>query len=177
MQLTGEQLIAQPQQLVWDSLNTRDIFQACIPGCESMELTAENEYKIAMVASVGPLKARFNGKLRINYIDAPNSYRLSFDGNGGMIGFGKGGAHVTLTRQDDGTLLKYETTAEVGGKIAQIGSRLVMGAAKKTADDFFAKFRQALGSKVDLAPAPPPMLAPYEPASGEPEMPDLPDHR
>jgi carbon monoxide dehydrogenase subunit G len=147
MQLTGEQRIPQSPADVWTSLNDPTILQACIPGCESLESTGDNEYAVVMQAAIGPFKARFKGKLSLLDIQAPNSYTLRFEGTGGVVGFGKGTAQVALEPHDEGTLLRYESAVQLGGKLAQIGSRLVVGAAKKTADDFFEKFRIELEAR------------------------------
>jgi carbon monoxide dehydrogenase subunit G len=147
MKITGEQLIPQPQQVVWESLNDPDVLKACILGCEAMEKVEDNKYRVSMLAAIGPFKARFNGKLALSDIEAPCSYKLTFDGSGGAIGFGKGNAQVVLAQQADGTLLQYESSAQVEGKLAQIGSRLVDAAAKKIADDFFEKFRAELSRR------------------------------
>ena len=140
MELTGEQLIPLPQQQVWEALNDPAILKACIPGCESMEKTSDNEYAVAMMAAVGPVKARFAGKLKLSDINPPTSYALAFEGSGGAAGFGKGGAKVSLLPVGQATRLSYTATATVGGRLAQIGARLIDGVAKKMADDFFARF-------------------------------------
>ncbi len=142
MEMSGEQRIPLSQQRVWDALNDPEILKACIPGCESIERVAENEYKVAMTASVGPVKAKFSGKLMLSDIQPPNSYAIAFEGSGGAAGFGKGGAQVKLANDGGVTLLTYKANATVGGKLAQIGSRLIDGVAKKMSDDFFAKFNE-----------------------------------
>jgi hypothetical protein len=142
MEMTGEQLISLPQAEVWRALNDPQILKACIPGCESIDKTSENEYRVAMTASVGPVKAKFNGKLVLSDLQPPNSYSLSFEGSGGAAGFGKGGAHVSLAPEGAGTRLSYTAKASVGGKLAQVGSRLIDGVAKKMADDFFTAFNK-----------------------------------
>jgi uncharacterized protein len=142
MEMTGEQLIALPQVDVWRALNDPEILKACIPGCEAIDKTSENEYRVAMTAAVGPVKAKFNGKLVLSDLQPPNSYSLSFEGSGGAAGFGKGGAHVSLKPEGSGTRLSYTAKASVGGKLAQVGSRLIDGVAKKMADDFFTAFNK-----------------------------------
>jgi carbon monoxide dehydrogenase subunit G len=142
--MTGEQLIALPQQRVWEALNDPAVLKACIPGCEVMEKVSDNEYRVVMSASVGPVKAKFNGKLLLSDLNPPNSYALAFEGSGGAAGFGKGSSTVTLSPADGGTRLAYTAHATVGGKLAQVGSRLIDGVARKMADEFFAKFKQAL---------------------------------
>ena len=140
MQMNGEQLIAASQQRVWDALNDPAVLKDCITGCESIQQQGENRYEVLMTARVGPVSAKFKGKLTLTDIHPPHSYSLAFDGQGGAAGFGKGGAKVMLTPEATSTRLAYEVQAHVGGKLAQIGSRLVDMAAKKIADDFFAAF-------------------------------------
>jgi carbon monoxide dehydrogenase subunit G len=154
MEMTGEQLIPVAQDTVWAALNNPDVLKACIAGCETIELTGENEYRIAMTAAVGPVKARFNGKLLLSNINAPTSYSLSFEGSGGAAGFGKGSADVSLATEAGGTKLSYTAKAQVGGKLAQVGSRLIDGVARKMADDFFVKFRKTVAPVEVAAPAP-----------------------
>jgi carbon monoxide dehydrogenase subunit G len=149
MEMSGEQRIALTQQKVWDALNDPEILKACIPGCDSIERVSDSEYKVGMTAAVGPVKARFAGKLQLKDLNPPHSYALAFDGTGGAAGFGKGGASVALTPDGDATLLKYTANAQVGGKLAQVGSRLIDGVARKMADDFFVRFN----AKVAPAPA------------------------
>ncbi len=144
MEMTGEQIIPVAQNTVWAALNDPGVLKACIPGCETIELTGENEYKIAMTAAVGPVKAKFNGKLVLSNINPPNSYSLAFEGSGGAAGFGKGSADVALSSDAGGTRLAYTARAQVGGKLAQVGSRLIDGVAKKMADDFFTKFKKTV---------------------------------
>jgi carbon monoxide dehydrogenase subunit G len=148
MDMTGERYIALPQQKVWEALNDPEVLKACIPGCDSIEKLSDTEYKVAMTAAVGPVKAKFSGKLLLSDLSPPNAYALSFEGSGGAAGFGKGGAQVRLAPENGGTKLSYNAKATVGGKLAQVGSRLVDAAARKMADDFFAKF--------DATVAPPP---------------------
>jgi len=140
MEMTGSQRIALPQQRVWDALNDPEVLKACIPGCESVEKTGENEYRVAMTAAVGPVKARFNGKLALSNVNPPQSYTLAFEGSGGAAGFGKGTSEVTLVPEGSETVLNYSAKASVGGKLAQVGSRLIDGVARKMAEDFFARF-------------------------------------
>ena len=151
MEMTGEQLIPASQLDTWNALNDPEILKACVPGCETIEKTAENEYQVLMVARVGPVSAKFKGKLALSDLDPPNAYSIAFEGQGGAAGFGKGGAQVRLATESDGTRLSYSVKASVGGKLAQIGSRLVAAAAKKIANDFF----QAFNDKVAGAHAPP----------------------
>jgi hypothetical protein len=145
MEMTGEQLIPAPQQQTWDALNDPAMLKQCVPGCESIEALAANEYQVLMVARVGPVSAKFKGKLTLSDVQPPNSYSMAFEGQGGAAGFAKGGAQVRLSPEDGGTKLSYEAKANVGGKLAQIGSRLVDAAAKKVADEFFRNFNQKMG--------------------------------
>jgi hypothetical protein len=142
MDMTGEQLIALPQQRVWEALNDPQILKDCIPGCETMEKVSETEYRVVLSAAVGPVKAKFNGKLLLSDLKPPDSYALNFEGSGGAAGFGKGDCKVALSPADGGTRLAYTCHATIGGKLAQVGSRLIDGVARKMADDFFAKFNQ-----------------------------------
>ncbi|HZE59971.1 MAG TPA: carbon monoxide dehydrogenase subunit G [Burkholderiales bacterium] len=147
MEMTGEQLIAAPQKVVWDALNDPQVLKVCVPGCESIERSGDNEYQVLMVARVGPVSAKFKGKLTLSDIKPLQSYALSFEGQGGPAGFAKGGAHVRLESvAGDKTRLGYDVKASVGGKLAQIGSRLVDAAAKKVADDFFRNFNAKVGA-------------------------------
>lgn len=153
MEMSGEQLIPATQQETWEALNDPQMLKACVPGCESIVLIAGNEYQVHMVARVGPVSAKFKGRLTLSDIRPPESYSLAFEGQGGPAGFAKGGAQVRLTAEDGGahTKLSYDVKASVGGKLAQIGSRLVDAAAKKVADEFFRNFTQKLsgGSEDD----------------------------
>jgi carbon monoxide dehydrogenase subunit G len=144
MEMTGEQLIAVPQSRVWEGLNDPEVLKACIPGCDTIEKISDTEYRVAMTAAVGPVKAKFNGKLLLADLNPPNSYTLSFEGSGGAAGFGKGGAQVALAPEGAATKLSYKANAQVGGKLAQVGSRLIDGVAKKMADEFFQRFNVQL---------------------------------
>jgi carbon monoxide dehydrogenase subunit G len=144
MTMSGEQQLAASRQAVWQKLNDPAVLKACIPGCESLEVIGENEFQAIATIKIGPVKARFKGKVRLTDLDPPNGYRISGEGDGGIAGFAKGGATVALTEKDGGTLLTYNVEAQIGGKLAQLGQRLVNGAAKKLADDFFVKFAAAV---------------------------------
>jgi carbon monoxide dehydrogenase subunit G len=147
MEMTGEQLIAAPQKAVWDALNNPEMLKTCVPGCESIDPIGDNEFQVLMVARVGPVSAKFKGKLTLSDIKPPNSYSLAFEGQGGPAGFAKGSANVRLESVEaDKTRLGYDVKASVGGKLAQIGSRLVDAAAKKVADDFFRTFKAKVGA-------------------------------
>jgi uncharacterized protein len=142
MDITGEQMIALPQQRVWEALNDPQVLKDCIPGCEAMDKVSDTEYRVVLSAAVGPVKAKFNGKLVLSDLNPPNSYALNFEGSGGAAGFGKGDCKVALSPADGGTRLAYSAHATIGGKLAQVGSRLIDGVARKMADDFFVKFNQ-----------------------------------
>jgi carbon monoxide dehydrogenase subunit G len=145
MELTESYKLPVPQQRAWEALNDTEILRASIPGCESIEPDGENAYVVSMSASVGPVKARFKGRMLLTDIDAPHTYTIVFEGQGGAAGFGKGNAHVTLEPDgDEATTLAYTANAQVGGKLAQIGSRLVDGAARKIAGEFFKRFSAQL---------------------------------
>ncbi|HEY6820551.1 MAG TPA: carbon monoxide dehydrogenase subunit G [Burkholderiales bacterium] len=153
MEMTGEQLIPASQQQTWEALNDPNMLKDCVPGCESIDPIGENQYQVLMVARVGPVSAKFKGKLTLSDIKPPNSYAIAFEGQGGPAGFAKGGANVRLTSEKAGeTKLAYDVKASVGGKLAQIGSRLVDAAAKKVADDFFKNFNSKVGA-LHAAPA------------------------
>lgn len=154
MEMTGEQLVPLSQDATWRALNDIAILKECIPGCESMERIADNEYQLTMLAKVGPVSAKFKGKMTLAEIDAPNSYKLVFEGQGGVAGFAKGQADVRLAPENEATRLSYAVKAMVGGKLAQVGSRLIDGVARKTAEQFFSAFNQrASGAPQRSAPA------------------------
>lgn len=142
MEMTGEQIIPLPQQAVWEGLNDPAVLKDCITGCDTLDRVSDTEFKIVMTAAVGPVKAKFTGKLALMDVNAPNSYSLAFEGSGGAAGFGKGTAAVSLAPEGGGTKLSYMAKANIGGKLAQIGSRLIDGVAKKMADEFFTKFKE-----------------------------------
>ena len=147
MEMSGEQLIAATQAQTWAALNDPEILKACVPGCESIEKTGENEYEVRMTARIGPVSAKFKGKLALSDLNPPNSYSIAFEGQGGVAGFGKGGAKVQLLPEAGNTKLSYQVKANVGGKLAQIGSRLVDAAAKKLAEEFFNAFNAKVASE------------------------------
>lgn len=144
MEMNQSQRLPVPQQVAWEALNDTELLKQCIPGCESIEPDGDNAYLLALTAAVGPVKARFKGRMALEDIQAPESYTIRFDGQGGAAGFGKGSAQVRLEPDGDETVLTYTVHAQVGGKIAQIGSRLVDAAARKMADTFFARFTEAV---------------------------------
>lgn len=145
MEMNGEQLIQATQADTWAALNDPAILKDCVPGCESIESSGDNEYAVLMTARVGPVSAKFKGKMTLSNIVAPDSYSISFEGQGGVAGFAKGSADVSLAPAGHGTRLSYKVKANVGGKLAQIGSRLVDAAANKVANDFFVAFNEKVG--------------------------------
>ena len=145
MDMSGSRTVPADIETTWRALNDPEVLKACIAGCESVERVSDNEYRLTMTARVGPVSARFTGRIVLADIVAPTSYTLSFEGQGGAAGFAKGEARVTLADNNPGTRIDYQAKAQVGGKLAQIGSRLVDGAAAKVADDFFARFADRLG--------------------------------
>lgn len=146
MEMNGSRHLAVTQQQAWEALNDPAVLKACIPGCEKVEATGDNQYAVAVAVRVGPVAAKFNGRIMLADVQAPNSYRLSFDGQGGPAGFGKGTAQVRLAPPAEGAgcELSYDVNAQVGGKIAQVGQRLVDGVAKAMADDFFKRFDEEM---------------------------------
>jgi len=144
MTMTGEVQLPAPRETVWAKLNDPAVLKACIPGCEELNVIGENQFQAVATTKIGPVKARFKGKVQLTDLDPPNGYKISGEGEGGVAGFAKGGATVTLADKDGGTLLSYNVDAQIGGKLAQLGQRLVNGAAKKTADEFFQKFADAV---------------------------------
>jgi carbon monoxide dehydrogenase subunit G len=144
MEMTGEQLILLPQDATWRALNDTAILKECIPGCETIEHVSDNEYQLTMTAKVGPVSAKFKGRMTLSDVDPPKAYTLVFEGQGGVAGFAKGQARVQLTPDTEGTKLGYAVKAMVGGKLAQIGARLIDGVAKKMAEQFFTAFNKRM---------------------------------
>ncbi len=144
MTMSGEQQLSAPREKVWAALNDAEVLKVCIPGCETLDKLSDTEFQAVATNKIGPVKARFKGKVTLSELDPPNGYRISGEGDGGIAGFAKGGAIVKLTDKDGGTLLTYNVEAQIGGKLAQLGQRLINGVAKKLADDFFAKFAAAV---------------------------------
>jgi len=166
MEMLGNRRLGVTQQQAWEALNDPETLKKCIPGCDKFELTGENQYTVALAVKVGPVSAKFNGKVSLADIEPPNSYKLSFEGQGGVAGFAKGSSSVSLKPPADGSEgcdLDYTVQAQVGGKIAQLGQRLIDGAAKSTADDFFKRFEAEMQSRY----GPPPAEAPAEEAPVE----------
>ncbi len=152
MDMTGEYRVPAPRETVWQALNDVDVLRQSIPGCDEIEKTSDTSFTAKVTAKVGPVKAKFSGAVTLSDIDPPNGYTISGEGTGGAAGFAKGGAHVTLEEDGDGTLLKYTVNATVGGKLAQIGSRLIDSTSKKMANEFFGKFVEVVGA-AEAAPA------------------------
>ena len=143
MELKGSFDLAAPKQQVWDALNDPEVLKGCIPGCEEIDKTSDTSFSAKVTAKVGPVKAKFTGDVTLSDLDPPNAYKISGEGKGGAAGFAKGGANVFLKDNDSGgTTLEYAVTAQVGGKLAQIGSRLIDSTAKKMAREFFETFGQ-----------------------------------
>ncbi len=142
MDMAGEYRIPASRERVWAALNDPEILRQAIPGCEELVKQSDTEMEAKVTAKVGPVKAKFTGNVRLENIDPPKGYSIVGEGKGGAAGFAKGGADVSLAEDGDGTILTYNAKADVGGKLAQIGSRLVQGTAKKMADDFFGRFSQ-----------------------------------
>ena len=141
MELIGTRIIAADRATVWTHLNRAETLKVCIPGCEELTGSAENGFEAVVKQKVGPVKATFKGAVTLEDVDAPNSYRIIGEGKGGIAGFAKGAANVVLTDVEGGTELSYHVDAKVGGKLAQLGSRIVGGFAKKMADQFFENFQ------------------------------------
>jgi uncharacterized protein len=154
MEITGIQIIPAPRDAVWNALNDPDVLKACLPGCESVERTSPTEFRVIVATAIGPLRARFNGVLRMTESRPPHSCTMVFEGQGGAVGFGKGSSEVALNETPEGTELTYSAKAQVGGKLAQVGSRLIDSVARKMSDDFFKAFRQQLCPAAPAASAP-----------------------
>jgi uncharacterized protein len=144
MTMTGEVQLPASRDVVWAKLNDPATLKACIPGCEELNMLSDTEFEAVAVNKIGPVKAKFKGKVTLSDLDPPNGYRISGQGDGGVAGFAKGGATVALSDKDGGTLLTYNVEAQIGGKLAQLGQRLINGAAKKLADQFFENFATAV---------------------------------
>ena len=174
MDMTGERRIPAPRQKVWDALNDPVVLKACIPGCESLEKTGDTDMKAVASVKIGPIAARFTGKVQLADLDPPNSYRIQGEGAGGVAGFAKGGANVHLADDGSGTLLSYDVKAQVGGKIAQLGARLIDATSKQMADMFFDRFTAMVSEPLPEAAAlasEVPHLATPDPATEGPPLP------
>lgn len=151
MEMNGEYRIEASREKVWDALNDPEILKQAIPGCDEIQRLSDTEMTAKVTAKVGPVKASFTGQVTLSDLNPPNSYRISGEGKGGAAGFAKGGANVSLAADGDGTILKYDVDATVGGKLAQLGARLIDGTAKKMAGEFFSNFAEIVGG--DAQPA------------------------
>jgi len=147
MEMTGEFRISAPRQRVWEGLNDPEVLKQCIPGCQTLEKVSDTEFNGRVVASVGPVRATFGGKVTLSDLDPPQGYTISGEGSGGVAGFAKGGAKVNLAEDGAATVLTYVVQAQVGGKLAQVGSRLIDGVARKMAGDFFGHFAAAMATE------------------------------
>jgi carbon monoxide dehydrogenase subunit G len=170
MQMNGARNVAASLDATWTALNDPAVLKECIPGCEVIDATAPNEYRVTMTSRIGPVSAKFSGRIRLSDINPPTSYKLAFEGQGGAAGFVNGSAQVALVAEGVTTRVDYAVTAQVGGKLAQIGSRLIDAAATKVSNDFFARFAAHLapghdGGEAYPFPAAPP--AGIDPASAE----------
>ena len=144
MDMTGERRIPAPRERVWAALNDPEVLRGCIPGCDSFERTGDNAYKASAAVKIGPIAARFTGNVAMTDVEAPSGYTITGEGQGGVAGFAKGGAKVHLADEAGTTLLTYDVAAQVGGKIAQLGARLIDASAKQIADQFFDRFTATL---------------------------------
>ncbi|WP_428484045.1 SRPBCC family protein [Rhodopila sp.] len=165
MDMTGERRIPAPRQIVWGALNDPEVLKASIPGCQTLEKLSDTEMKATAAVKLGPISARFTGNVLLSDIDPPNSYRISGEGQGGVAGFAKGGAAVTLTDDAADTLLSYQVNAQVGGKLAQLGARLIDASAKQMADAFFDKFSKQVQAMAPQPAAAPDLAAVSQPAA------------
>jgi carbon monoxide dehydrogenase subunit G len=167
MNMTGERFIAAPRADVWAGLNDPEVLKACIPGCESLEKISDTQMKAVAGIKLGPVSAKFQGQVTLSDLDPPNGYKISGEGKGGPAGFAKGGAEVRLLDQDVGTLLTYTVEAQVGGRIAQVGARLIDATAKSMAEQFFKKFAAVVEKPQPVAE---PVRDGAPPASGSPSL-------
>ncbi|MBL6077578.1 carbon monoxide dehydrogenase subunit G [Belnapia sp. T18] len=173
MEMTGERRIPAPRQQVWEALNDPQVLQASIPGCESVERVGDDQFQAKVALKLGPMSAKFGGKVKLENLNPPASYTISGEGNGGAMGFAKGGADVALEELGPSeTLLTYNVKAQVGGKMAQLGGRLIDSTAKQMADQFFNRFAAQLtpAPEPEAAPAPAPAPAMAEPAAASAEI-------
>jgi len=168
MEMTGEFSIPAPREAVWQALNDPEVLKLCIPGCDEIVKRSDTEFDAKVTAKVGPVKTRFTGQVSLSDVDPPNGYKISGEGKGGAAGFARGAAEVTLESQEGGTLLRYKVTASVGGKLAQVGSRLVDGVAHKMADQFFTAFAEQVKPAVAAVPEVPPEVAVEAPPPAPP---------
>ncbi len=167
MDLSGEYRIPADREAVWRALNDPEVLKQCIPGCEELEKVSDTEFTAKVTSKVGPVRAKFKGKVTLSELDPPKSYKISGEGQGGAAGFARGGATVSLAEDGDVTVLTYTADAQVGGKLAQIGSRLIAGTARKLADEFFTSFVETVapGAAVAAEEAAPAATAAPAPAA------------
>jgi carbon monoxide dehydrogenase subunit G len=151
MDLSGEYRIPADREAVWRALNDPEVLKQCIPGCEELEKVSDTEFTAKVTSKVGPVRAKFKGKVTLSELDPPKSYKISGEGQGGAAGFARGGATVSLAKDGDVTVLTYTADAQVGGKLAQIGSRLIAGTARKLADEFFTSFVETVAPGAAVA--------------------------
>ena len=170
MEMSGQQRIAAARETVWAALNDPEVLKQCIPGCQELTKQGDNAFAAKVRAKVGPVSANFTGQVTLSDIVPPESYTISGEGKGGAAGFAKGGAKVSLAEDGDGTLLSYDVDAKVGGKMAQLGGRLIDGTARKMADDFFSRFSELVAPTPEAAPEEAPAEAPkaVEPTAATP---------
>jgi carbon monoxide dehydrogenase subunit G len=147
MEMTGEQLVLLPQAATWEALHDPAILKDCVPGCELITKTSDTEYDVLMVAKVGPVSAKFKGRMTVSDADPPRAYTLKFEGQGGVAGFARGEAVISLAPEGASTRLSYTAKATVGGKLAQVGARLIDGVAKQLAGKFFDSFNKRVSQK------------------------------
>ena len=171
MEMTGEYRISAPREKVWEALNDPEVLAKCIPGCQELNKDSDTELSATVKSKVGPVSATFKGNVNLTDIDPPNGYKISGEGTGGVAGFAKGGADVKLAEDGGETVLTYVANAQVGGKLAQIGSRLIDSTAKKMANEFFGKFAEEVGggdSETEPEDAPAAQETTSGPSSAEP---------
>jgi carbon monoxide dehydrogenase subunit G len=154
MDMSGDRLIAAPRERVWTALNDPEILKACIPGCESIEKLSDTELTAVVAVKLGPIAARFNGKVSLSDLDPPAGYTINGEGQGGVAGFAKGGAQVALAEEGAATRLAYKVNAQIGGKMAQLGARLIDSTAKSYAETFFTRFSELVAPPAPAAPVP-----------------------
>ena len=165
MDMQGQRVLHVTQAQAWDALNDPAILKSCIPGCDKFELSEANVYNVGVAIKIGPVSAKFTGKVTLSDIQAPNSYALNFEAQGGVAGFGKGESKVSLHPDAEGCELQYTVHSTVGGKLAQLGQRLIDGAAKSLAEDFFKRFDEALQAKYPATEGEAPVATSSEPAT------------
>ena len=167
MDMTGEERIGASRQAVWAALNDVDVLKRCIPGCQSLEKQSDTDMTARVKLQIGPVSATFSGKVKLSELDPANGYRIAGEGSGGAAGYAKGSALVRLVEDGSGTLLRYEAKADVGGKLAQLGGRLIDATARKLAGEFFRNFTTVVGPAAPPEPAAPAAEAEAGPAAGE----------